>query len=285
MLSSAVQNAAQEKIYPPSFRRNTKLTHAVRKTNSIYAVVDSDSPVNKILQSTEPIEDKQWATVRQELMQNFQSNEDNVDSSVYDLCHHYKNLDKILDYFKFLQTNNHKLTLSVIGRYFKTLYDRHKPITAEQEEEIIRLYDDLREKYPLLDGKTCTECIFVLSLTKRWKDTFELLDMLKLTVPPTCSVVGAIIVAAFRNDQPEVGWKVINDSIAAQVVLHHMVYTAYLEYCQKNFKDDALEREMEKMVLVWRENFVQPAEHVICHYINVYESLGYSPKFTSVSKQ
>lgn len=262
---------------------NLQITKS-RKANSFRYILNSDLEIAEKLKNNEKIEDSQWIAARESLIKNCRSTETFVDSQIFDICTHFERQDEAAKYFKFLQRNNYKLNLNLIGNYFKTFYGRKTPLTHEEEEEIYRLYDDLRKKYPLLDGLTCSSCILALSLTKRWKESFELLEMMKIAARPGVMVMRSVICAAFLNKEPLLGWKMMNEAIQHNP-LDHNVYLDFISYYKKNIEGDALKIEVEKMFGFWREHQVLLPEHVIKEYLEVYESFGHEATFTSVSKK
>lgn len=258
-----------------------------KKINNHYifsAIIESDWLINKKMKSGEIMEDDQWTAVRKDLLETYNLTETNVDSRIYDICQHYNRVDEAVRYFQFLERNNYQIPLSIAGDYLRIFYTRNKPITTEEEEEICRVYDDLRKKYPLLDGKTCSDCILAISLTKKWKDTLELLDMMKITSNPGVNVMSAIISAAFRNDEVAMGWKIMTEA-TERYPLDSRVYKEYLGHCKKKVDKSKLQEEVEKMFYFWGEHDIKPSEEVVREYMDLYQSFGYTAKSTTISKR
>ena len=261
------------------------LGHAkvTRKIFHIPDIVQSDLLLNKKLKNNEAFDSAQWAAVREELINLGNASEITVDSQIYDLCLHYQKLDEALSYFRFLESNNYKLNLNTISTCLKIYFLRKTQITPEEEKEICRIYDQLRKEYPLLDGQTCNCCILALSLTKRWKESLELIEMVKLADNPGITVMGAVICAALRNDEFILAWELINECIAKQPLVPS-VYLEYLDYCKRHFSGDELKGEVEKILMFWREHQVEPTEYVIKVYASFFDSIGYDTSYTSISK-
>lgn len=259
-------------------------TFTSRKSNKLRFIVNSDLEINEKLKNNEKIDDNHWTLARERLLKNFKTTEASVDSQIFDICSYFRRKDEAVNYFKFLERNNYQLNLNTIGDYFKTFSSHNEPLTPEEEEKICKMYDDLRKKYPLLDGMTAGSCIHALSLTKRWKECLELLDMLKIASSPGVSVLKSIICAAFKNEEPLLGWKIMEEGISKDP-LDHYVYVSYIDYCQKHFKDTKLKNEIEKMFNFWREHKVLLPEHVIKNYVETYEQCGYKATFTSILKK
>ncbi|XP_001603527.1 mitochondrial ribonuclease P catalytic subunit [Nasonia vitripennis] len=248
------------------------------------AIVESDSLIIKKMKSNEIMQDEQWAAARKDLLETYNLTETNVDSKIYDLCQYYNRLDEAMHYFHFLERNNYKIPLIIAGEYLRMFYTRNETVTAEEEEEICRVYDNLRKKYPLLDAKTCSSCILALSLTKRWKETLELLEMMKITSNPGQSVMSAIISAAFRNQEVPMGWTIMTE-VTERYPLEPRVYKDYLTHCLNKVDKSKLHEEIEKMFLFWGQHDIKPTEEVIMKYTNLYESFGYTAKPTTISKR
>lgn len=53
-----------------------------------------------------------------------------------------------------------------------------------------------------------------LSLTKKWKECFKLLETLKLTSRPASIVYSSIAQAAFLNQEEALGWNILEKSLS-----------------------------------------------------------------------
>lgn len=75
-------------------------------------------------------------------------------------------------------------------------------------------YSDIRKTHDVLDSITCENALIALSLTKNWKETMKLLDEIKCTCAiPSGISYSALVSAAFRNNQPKLAWKFLNETI------------------------------------------------------------------------
>ncbi|XP_014208043.1 mitochondrial ribonuclease P protein 3 [Copidosoma floridanum] len=232
----------------------------------------SDSSINETLRDQHSvIKDKHWKEMRAELLNNFELTDFSVDAQLIELVNFYKRPEAVLDYIKFLKKNDYDINLNLINKYFKSYYSRKKPLTPEEEEEIFKLYDDIRKKYHLLDATTCESCILALSLTQRWKESIELLDIIKFSSSPGLLVYTAIISAAFKNNEHDIGMMYLNLTMPKSPI-HPDSLLAYLDYCQRNLKGHKLQQSLEKMFLFWREHSLIPIQSVVQAYCNVYES-------------
>lgn len=75
-------------------------------------------------------------------------------------------------------------------------------------------YAELKKLCPLFDSSTGENVILGLSLTKEWKETLNILDMLKLSCFPSTIVYSAIARAAFLNNEDKIGWELLNETIS-----------------------------------------------------------------------
>ncbi|KAJ8680507.1 hypothetical protein QAD02_016294 [Eretmocerus hayati] len=251
-----------------------------QKTRGLAAVLRSGCLITEILQKNKKIEDSQWASLRQDLLDRSLCREVNVDAKISDICLYYRKLDEVLSYFKFLKGNNYNLNLTIKGTYLRMFHVRQKPLTKEEEDEILSIYDGIRKQHSILDAKTATDCALALSHTKRWKDAFELVDMIKITSDVKSTVPSALIVAALRNNDEKLAWKLLNDYEQNQAQPY--VYKEYLGFCLRNFVGEKLLEQVEKIFYFWRVNDVQPQKYVIQEYVDLYKSLGYPVNYTKI---
>ncbi|XP_043284582.1 mitochondrial ribonuclease P catalytic subunit isoform X2 [Venturia canescens] len=133
----------------------------------------------------------------------------------------------------------------------------------------------------VLDASTAEYCILGISKTHRWKEALELCEMIKLSCSPRTQSFSAIISAAFRNNEPEIAWTYLEDAFSRIHPEHH-VFIAHTEYCKRNFKGEELEKELEKMFLIWSKYDYRPFVDIVQAYEEIFKTLGWIIERTSI---
>ncbi|XP_015594051.1 mitochondrial ribonuclease P catalytic subunit [Cephus cinctus] len=253
-----------------------------------YSAVNIDRLLNDItiLQSVFNNKDKipgeQWKHVRESVLLHHNVNESNIDVAIMNLCKRYGNMDQMSSYIDFLKTNNFDVNLCIIVKYLEQ-YTLKENLTESEKKEICDIYDSIREKYPLLDCITAENCISALCLTKRWQESEELLEMIKLTTEPHAKPYSAIIAAAFNNNNPKVGWKYFHEvSLNLKPQTHS--YLAYINYCIRNFKDvKELKHEFSKLFYFWGNNYIIVPQSIATALMDTGQKLNWKGSYTSMN--
>lgn len=230
------------------------------------------------------IKDKQWQEIRSEMLNCFELSELSVDSQIINLMDVYKQYNLIPEYIKFLEKNKYEMNLSVTGKYLNNFYELKKPLTKQEMEKIYKMYDGIRKEHSMLNADLASQCLMGLSVTTRWKDCFELLDMIKFSGSIGMSNYTAIICAAFRNNEPDLAWQYMYLSVP-KIPLHPDVFLAHIEHSKKNFEGEELKKKLEEMFNFWKEFKILPVKNIILKYTDIYESFGYKSNSTRILKK
>lgn len=235
-----------------------------------------DLSINKILTNDVQFNNELWPIIRKELVEcDLAINNNNVDSTVVDTFADAKNTEAALSYIKFVKKINNKLNVATSGKYFKLLHDREIPLNDEEINDIFELYDAIRAEYSILDALTAENCILALSLTRRWEECLELLEMLKMSNPSRSVAHSAIIAAAFNNNNEKLGWKLVNEMLP-RLKPQTNVYDAYLNYCKRNSKNPKqLEIHVDKIFNFWATFDIYPDLKIVNAFLNDLTSSGH----------
>lgn len=79
--------------------------------------------------------------------------------------------------------------------------------------QLLFRYEKVRKTHPILDPSTLESVIQALSLTSKWKLCLDLLEESKITAKPGGYSCNTVIAAAFRNNEDEVAWKLLDELI------------------------------------------------------------------------
>lgn len=114
-------------------------------------------------------------------------------------------------------------------------------------------------------------------LTDKWQDTFNLLDMIKITTKPSTSSYNVIIAKTFNENQLEIGWKLLNEMIAIDRSPNCEVFLSYLHAVDVKYVEN-----IEKILSFIGDNRIVISRRVITELKYIYEKLGYSCQFTTI---
>lgn len=70
-----------------------------------------------------------------------------------------------------------------------------------------------------MDSITSESALLALSLTKNWRESLKLVDEIKYTCAvPNATAYSALVAGAFRNNEPKLAWKFMNEAIGNYAV-------------------------------------------------------------------
>lgn len=191
---------------------------AYYKTNSAAAVertVEEEFKAS-VQNIREPLKTEDWTGIRNRVLNSGRFyTKVNVDATILGLCSRHGSLDVGRSYVRFLEQSNIPLTAGIAGKYLKlfSLSPGQVSLHPEQSDEVIRICQGIRDKYPMLDGNTAENLIHALCLTDHWKDSFALLQQVREFGPPSHAAFNDIAQAAFRNRQCGEGVRVLEEGI------------------------------------------------------------------------
>ncbi|GJQ77399.1 hypothetical protein Trydic_g20801 [Trypoxylus dichotomus] len=110
-----------------------------------------------------------------------------------------------------------------------------KGLTTEGDEEnILQMYGNLVNEYPILDSITSENIILGLSTTKEWRKCFQILEGIKISCIPNTASYNALISAAFHHDDYDSAWLLFQEMIENNRAPMTSTYLAYLERIKEN---------------------------------------------------
>lgn len=180
------------------------------------------------------------------------------------------------DYLKYIKESGGSLNLGAIGKLMKFYYyfGLQNKLSLEELSYIKDTCKELIKKYKVLDGTTGECCVIALSLTDDWRIGLDLLENVKIASSPGAVAYCSLAVAAFKNNQPEIGWTLITNMPVALRSPYDNVYTSWIDYCTSNFKRDkvALLSNLEKMFNFCGENDCKVGPSVVKQLSTVFSS-------------
>lgn len=189
--------------------------------------------------------ESEWSEIRKSILDERRFTSTNVDSTVLGLC---RDLAMGKAYVEFLRSKGIALNLAIVGKLLRLyrIQTGSGSLSQADQEEIVKIYQDLRAANPVLDGNTCEHLIVALTLTDQWRQSFELLDMIKLAGVPDSLTYSCLIERCFQEGDIETGWRMLEEQAANKRLPNDEVFLAWLEYCRKD--RESFRSNLEKML-------------------------------------
>ncbi|XP_067634905.1 mitochondrial ribonuclease P catalytic subunit isoform X2 [Eurosta solidaginis] len=180
----------------------------------------------------------EWEDLRKNLISTYKNiNSVNVDAVILGLCGGPEVICLAKSYMHYLQSSGMEANIATIGRLLR-IYNiayhakggHETALNAEEQQDILKMYAKLRERYEILDATTCENLICGLVCTKEWHLGLELLDMMKLTSTPSLTAYTELTIKAFSKlGDFKIGWRLLEQSVAQRKEPKCDAYIAYLK--------------------------------------------------------
>jgi len=131
-------------------------------------------------------------------------------------------------------------------------------LSDEEKTEILKTYNDLREKYQFLNFIIVEYCIVnlycniicIVNLIDQWEKLFEILEMLKIANVPRNTIYSTTIysltIAAFKNKKFDIVCDFLSELMSVNgLMLQNIAYISYVLYRE-------LERK-ENLISTWQK--------------------------------
>lgn len=155
-------------------------------------------------------------------------NDDNFDAIFLEICEKENAFKVGKDFFNMLYTGK-KCNIATIGKFFRLCYACSNECTEEEKSLLVGLSDSLFKEYPIFDSRTCENLLLGLSLTKKWKEGLKLLEMCSLSNTPSSKMYSALVASAFRNNERDLAFSVLEELVRNNKQLEIDAYTTWLE--------------------------------------------------------
>lgn len=224
-----------------------------------------------------------WKELRNDILQSYRINDKNVDATIIGQCLKELKLTMAKSYLEFLDAEKIELNAATIGRILRIYYGKaqERELDLDECKDILKMYDLLLLKNPVLDPTTAESVIHALCVTPDWKKSLGIFDNIKLTSTPTSSTYSAIIVSAFKNDEMNVGLKFLEEMIQLEKIPKCEVFIAWLDHNIRNKKpiDDILIFIGENEILISRKvahhfKTILTSQNIKCDMGSVYKTQG-----------
>ena len=142
----------------------------------------------------------------------------------------------LLDY---LSTGNSSPKISTLSLYM-ALQAQHGG--KDKEQAIQEAFSKVMEISDVFDAIIAKYLIIGLSVTSEWRKTLDILEMAKLTAKPGSSYYSPIIVAALRENDPELAFQLLDELALEGYEPQEKVWLQIFGKCKRAGSHDLLER-------------------------------------------
>ena len=142
----------------------------------------------------------------------------------------------LLDY---LSTGNSSPKISTLSLYM-ALQAQHGG--KDKEQAIQEAFSKVMEISDVFDAIIAKYLIIGLSVTSEWRKTLDILEMAKLTAKPGSSYYSPIIVAALRENDPELAFQLLDELALEGYEPQEKVWLQIFGECKRAGSHDLLER-------------------------------------------
>lgn len=226
------------KINQNSFCTSKQPTKTFKR---ILTVLPKVNPVSefkqKVYQNQIHLCPTEWHKLREQLITNSKNiHINNVDAIILGQCNNTEDLPIAKHYISFLEQQSIQPNHATLGKLLKIYYTSGKAnkLSEEDEKDIIQIYKKIRGERDALDAVTCENLIHGLLATSYWRDSLDIVKMIKLSSTPSIHVYSSIISKAFVSNEIELGWKFLEEMIEAKKQPTCEVFISYIQYCSLN---------------------------------------------------
>ncbi|XP_061553139.1 mitochondrial ribonuclease P catalytic subunit isoform X1 [Phycodurus eques] len=135
-------------------------------------------------------------------------------------------------------------------------------VNGNHDQEVLDVYNIMRENFPSLDTGAYSLVIKSFSRTARWRDALSILNDLKKVVTPSPRNYGNIIAAAMLNGDPITAWALYDELLAKGLNPQHETWTCLFKRVHAEEQETMLLSEQQErllgILLYMRNNQVYP---------------------------
>ncbi|XP_058060228.1 mitochondrial ribonuclease P catalytic subunit [Anopheles bellator] len=256
------------RFYAGVYQKSSHLKPAI-------SVVDS---VKAKLEKSASLTDDEWSTIRSNILNERRFTSTNVDSTVLGLC---PNLRVGQSYIGYLKKQGLELNLAIVGKLLRLYRLTERDLLQQDEDDIWRLYCELREQNADLDANTCEHAINALTLTKHWKHCLELLEMIKISGIPDSSTYNFIATKAFVSGDESIGWVMLQEMCQKRRIPYDETFLAWLSTSHANGQSFA--GKLERLLQFTNDNSVFLSKRIGKELLSLPRDSGISASETRVS--
>lgn len=181
-----------------------------------------------------------WVSVKNEILSKRGNvNQKNIDSVMLKSMTTARNFDAALSFTKHLQSSSEDLPLGTINSILGLYYEIEKTtkLSKDQKKFILDSYNNLYDKYKVLDYTTCEKLLHALCTINEWEKALKVLNDIHLTTVPSHSAYSTLIATFFKLNKKKNAFLLIEESVQHKRPLQENAYEEWMNYILRKFKD------------------------------------------------
>ncbi|KAL7745692.1 hypothetical protein ACLKA6_009898 [Drosophila palustris] len=229
------------------------------------------------------LSNEDWQRVRHTLTDTYKYiNGHNVDAVILGMCNTGEQLPVAKSYLRYLQTQGLEPNAATLGRLLRVYNAAYhiRALSDEEQSEIVHICDMLQGTHEILDASSCEHLIHGLVATNHhWKRAVRFLEMMKVTTAPSISAYSALASKAFKSDQPELAWRLLEEMLETRKLPKCEVYLAHLDSSARDVK--TFGSQVERLLLFLERHDIQLSDKVAQQLVALAQRLPNQLQVTS----
>ncbi|CAG9583130.1 unnamed protein product [Danaus chrysippus] len=230
-----------------------------------------------------------WKGIKENvLLKRGSLNSKNIDAVMLKVMVGEKKFDAALSYASYLKLSSDDLSLGAINGLLNFYYEYSKEndLSKSEKEFILKTYDQLYNKYKVLDYTTCDKLLHALCAINEWKKCKRLLSDIHLSSIPTHSAYSTLIATLFKNNNKAEAMKFIQISLNDKRPLQDIAYDEWIRYIFRKYKDkNTMLKYLNEICLHISNNCEVVSLTTATRLKEAFEELKWIGRFTQIRKQ
>lgn len=213
-------------------------------------------------------------------------NEKNVDAVILKTMVRSRKLDLALSYSDYLKNSKTVLSIGVTNGILNLYHQkaRMNPLLESEREFILKTYEELYDKYKVLDYTTADSLLHALCAINEWKKALRVLEDFKISSTPSQSTYSTLIGTLFKCNKDKEALDIVRRSLADLRPLQHYAYKQWIEYYQRKYKTKGtILKNLDKICSHISANFTVITKETADEIKNTYVSLGWKADYSKIT--
>ncbi|XP_045120550.1 mitochondrial ribonuclease P catalytic subunit-like isoform X2 [Portunus trituberculatus] len=198
-------------------------------------------------------------------------------------CLREENYSLATSYMEHLQRQGCEPNLSTLGNYLQLCGRR---VDQCGEDRVLELYRKLMRQVKVLDVRLAKNVILSLTATREWRKALDHLFQLRKMVTSLEDVYSAIITAAFRAGEYELGWQYLADLREQNQIPLDSVFLEWVKQCE--VAESKADREAMALTLLRKleSHEMYPSVDVMREITQLFrDGLGWSAHYLKLNRK
>ncbi|XP_026672036.1 mitochondrial ribonuclease P catalytic subunit isoform X2 [Ceratina calcarata] len=205
-----------------------------------------------------------------------------VDTFVLQMCINEKYPQAGISYYKFLESNNYKPSVSTLSTYLKLYGMRDDPLTKGEKEHVLSICKNISNTYTSLNSELANVLVRCLCQVGEWQEAVKIIENYKENHLHIRDAVSNLISYFYENGKEDLGRKYLVASLKTSLGPSKFAYDSYLKHCLK--EKDKFNERIENLFILWNKYGLKPVQRVVLEISNACNQSGWSVVPTTISR-